>query len=124
MHHKVLKASGLAASLGEASMVSFALDTRKPVSVAERAAMTLVASALRDRMPALFATNLPVAAALSARERDCMTLVAEGKSDADIAGLLGIALPTVATHMKNARLKLGAKTRAQAVGLFLLTWLL
>ena len=61
---------------------------------------------------------------LSKRERDCLHLIAEGKSNGQIADELGLAIPTVATHIDRARAKLQAKTRAQAVAHYMLACLL
>ena len=52
---------------------------------------------------------------LSGRERDCLAFMADGRRDKDIAGLLGITETTVRFHIDNARRKLGANNRAQAV---------
>ena len=61
---------------------------------------------------------------LTKRERDCLHLIAEGKSNGQIADELGLAVPTVATHVDRARAKLQAKTRAQAVAHYMLACLL
>jgi DNA-binding CsgD family transcriptional regulator len=55
----------------------------------------------------------------SAREREVLGLLARGSTDAEIATLLGLSSATVQTHVRNAKAKLGAKTRAQAVALAL-----
>jgi DNA-binding CsgD family transcriptional regulator len=55
----------------------------------------------------------------SAREREVLGLLARGSTDAEIASLLGLSSATVQTHVRNAKAKLGAKTRAQAVALAL-----
>jgi DNA-binding CsgD family transcriptional regulator len=52
---------------------------------------------------------------LSERESDCLRLLAEGMSDADIGAALGIAPRTVRYHLGNAKQKLGVATRIQAV---------
>ncbi|WP_137929866.1 response regulator transcription factor [Mesorhizobium comanense] len=52
---------------------------------------------------------------LTARERDSLALVAEGKTDWEISVILGIAEATVRFHVDNGRRKLGAVNRAQAV---------
>lgn len=52
---------------------------------------------------------------LTDRERDTLGWVAEGKSDWEIAMILGLAESTVRFHVDNARKKLGAVNRAQAV---------
>lgn len=52
---------------------------------------------------------------LTTREREALTWVAEGKSDWEIAMILGLSETTVRFHVDNARRKLGAVNRAQAV---------
>ncbi|WP_293450978.1 LuxR family transcriptional regulator [Phenylobacterium sp.] len=52
---------------------------------------------------------------LTARERDVAAWVAEGKSDWEISVILGVSESTVRFHMDNARRKLGAVNRVQAV---------
>ncbi len=52
---------------------------------------------------------------LTDRERDSLAWVAEGKSDWEIAMILGVAESTVRFHVDNGRKKLGAVNRAQAV---------
>jgi DNA-binding NarL/FixJ family response regulator len=52
---------------------------------------------------------------LNSREVEVLTLVARGQRSAQIATKLGIAKRTVDFHLDNARIKLGAATRAQAV---------
>lgn len=52
---------------------------------------------------------------LTPRERDALAWVAEGKSDWEISVILGLAQTTVRFHVDNARRKLGAANRAQAV---------
>lgn len=55
---------------------------------------------------------------LTPRERDCMAFVSEGKSDWEISVILGISQSTAKFHVDNARRKLGAVNRAQAVARF------
>lgn len=52
---------------------------------------------------------------LSDRERDCLAFMAEGVRDKEIADVIGITEATVRFHIDNARRKLGARNRAQAV---------
>ena len=56
---------------------------------------------------------------LTARERDALRWVAAGKSDWEIAVILGVSQTTVRFHVDNARRKLGAVNRAQAVAMLL-----
>jgi PAS domain S-box-containing protein len=55
----------------------------------------------------------------TAREREVLALLAAGATDEQIAGLLELSPATVQTHVRNAKAKLGARTRAQAVALAL-----
>ena len=52
---------------------------------------------------------------LTGREREVLKLVAEGYSNAEIAGLLTIAESTIKTHVKRILAKIDARDRAQAV---------
>jgi len=52
---------------------------------------------------------------LTDRERDALWWVAEGKSDWEISVILSVSETTVRFHVDNARRKLGAVNRAQAV---------
>ncbi len=52
---------------------------------------------------------------LTERERECLTWVAIGKTDKQVADTLGITERTVKFHIINAKTKLNAKTRLQAV---------
>ena len=84
------------------------------------AAQTGIASA-RD------AAWTPVGAAgggrlqLTEREREVMTLVASGHQTDDVAQRLFLAPETVKSHVHNALGKLGARTRAHAVAIALVT---
>jgi pimeloyl-ACP methyl ester carboxylesterase/DNA-binding CsgD family transcriptional regulator len=57
----------------------------------------------------------PAFASLSAREREVLTLIVEGLSNAQMAGRLGISEKTVRNHVSNLFDKLGVWTRAQAM---------
>jgi DNA-binding CsgD family transcriptional regulator len=55
----------------------------------------------------------------TARERQVLRLLASGATDVQIAAWLSLSPATVQTHVRNAKAKLGARTRAQAVALAL-----
>ena len=85
----------------------------------------MVAPALSDRMavfqqkPAVIVCVTEVDSVndvhLTTREQEALSWVAEGKSDWEIAVILGLSETTVRFHVDNARKKLGAVNRAQAV---------
>lgn len=52
---------------------------------------------------------------LTARQADVLSLLAEGRSTKDIARRLGLAVPTVKTHLAAVYRQLGARNRLQAV---------
>jgi DNA-binding CsgD family transcriptional regulator len=56
---------------------------------------------------------------LSARERELVTLVAQGSTDADIAGQLYISIRTVRSHLDRIRDKTGCRRRADLTRLAL-----
>jgi DNA-binding NarL/FixJ family response regulator len=57
----------------------------------------------------------PKTVALHEREVEVLTWVARGKTSADIAQILGLTKRTIDFHIDNAREKLGAATRTEAV---------
>src|SRR5436190_719462 len=56
---------------------------------------------------------------LSAREREVLELLAAGSTNADVMAELYLSNETVKSHVRNAMLKLGARTRTHAVVLAL-----
>jgi DNA-binding CsgD family transcriptional regulator/tetratricopeptide (TPR) repeat protein len=61
----------------------------------------------------------PVAALLSPRERELLTLVGHGHTDAQIAGQLFISVHTVRSHLDRIRDKTGCRRRADLIRLAL-----
>lgn len=58
----------------------------------------------------------PAGEALSAREREVLTLIANGASNGEVAATLFISEATVKTHLLHLYAKLGVRDRAGAVG--------
>jgi DNA-binding CsgD family transcriptional regulator len=61
---------------------------------------------------------------LSARERELVTLVAQGRTDAQIAAQLYISVRTVRSHLDRIRDKTGCRRRADLTRLALQTGLI
>lgn len=64
-----------------------------------------------DPLPAAEPASHP----LTARQTDVLHLLAEGRSTKDIARRLGLAVPTVKSHLAAVYRQLGARNRLQAV---------
>lgn len=85
---------------------------------AEVGAIHAAASLVAEKLLTFSGDPDHVAPALSARERDALAFVADGKTDWEIGQIMGIAETTARFHVDNARKKLGATNRAQAVARF------
>ena len=60
---------------------------------------------------------LPQACPFTTRQREVLRFCADGKSDWEIAKLLGISAATAHEHVESVKRKLGVRTRVQAVAL-------
>jgi DNA-binding CsgD family transcriptional regulator len=96
----------------------------KPVTMnaAERAIIRSMALAVHDKAYEAVGFGLsnrsPIL--LTPREADCMRWVAAGKTDAEIAIILGIAPATTHYHIENVKKKAGTRSRSEAVALLVL----
>ena len=52
---------------------------------------------------------------LTAREKEVLALIAQGRSNAEIGGLLGLAQKTVRNHVSNVLNKLQVADRSRAI---------
>lgn len=97
--------------------ISFATSSTRQVSRDEQAIIDAIARIAFDaarRVRGLDALPDPVTP-ITDRERECIYWIAHGKSDQDIADILGIALESVRTYVKRAFRKLGVVSRGQLV---------
>jgi LuxR family quorum-sensing system transcriptional regulator CciR len=60
-------------------------------------------------------SDAPRGPQLTPRQRDCVVLVAQGKSDWEIGQVLGISESTVHKHIEDAKRRFGVSTRVQLV---------
>jgi DNA-binding NarL/FixJ family response regulator len=111
--------SGAGGFLGKGARPEVLIDAIRTVARGEallspRATVGLITRflALPDNAPVRPSPRL---AALTDRERQVAALVADGMSNAEIAGQLCLSPLTVKTHVNHAMAKLGARDRAQLV---------
>ena len=81
--------------------------------VAPAVTRRLLAAHARRRAPDR--ARLALAASLTEREEDVLRALAEGLSNAEIAGRISVSPETVKTHIKSILSKLGVRDRTQAV---------
>jgi DNA-binding CsgD family transcriptional regulator len=89
----------------------------RPVNHVAEAPAPPAAPAPQHRPPDGRAPGSPAPRGPTAREREVLALLAGGATDGQIATMLELSPATVQTHVRNAKAKLGARTRAQAVAL-------
>lgn len=103
-------------------LVTMAAMQPAPVSAVERALLRAMAVALHDRAQASASfghrTYPPVT--LSPREKEVMRWVAAGKTDAEIAVILGIAPATAHYHVERVKTRLDTRSRSEAVAMLVL----
>lgn len=94
--------------------------TEPEFAVAQR--FHFLVAALLGQSPESQSSN-PDTAGLSTREADVIRWVAEGKSNSEIAAILGISHHTVRKHLESILPKLGAENRTGAAREWLQKWL-
>ena len=93
------------------------------LSPRQQSGLQLAAYYLHARVAGLRARGQrPAKPSLTPRERECLKWVAAGKTDWEIAQILNISEQTAHSYVQNALIKLGARTRAQAVALALVSF--
>ena len=107
---------------GYCGLVTMAARSHHPLPPADRAALQMMATAIHEQCrSAVGFGNLDASAVrLTRREAECLQWVGGGKTDWEIAQLLGVTAATVHFHIERAKKKLDTRTRAQAVALAML----
>jgi LuxR family quorum-sensing system transcriptional regulator CciR len=109
-----LAPAGLAQARSFAGCCSFLMRKGAALPVPSFAAAHYVAS-LAFEAAARVDRAQPQLPRLTPRQRDCMVLAAQGKSDWEIGKLLGISESTVHKHIEDAKRRFGVSTRIQLV---------
>ncbi|GAA2752031.1 helix-turn-helix transcriptional regulator [Amnibacterium kyonggiense] len=86
----------------------------RDVAVAALVGPVLGAAADHVRLRAAHREQVTALAVLTHREREVLALVADGRTNRDIADVLFIEARTVEKHVEHIRSKLGARSRADA----------
>lgn len=94
------------------TLSGFDVNSRDPEV---RAAARVLADCYGLAARRLTSADRPLQVALTARQIDCLTWARAGKSTTDIGDILGISAHTVQEHITDACLRLGVRTRVQAV---------
>lgn len=121
---RVVALVGRASPEALAELLTLEVDALVPRAIAsEHLAEVVRRVASGDRVvdPAVLADDSPDEAdlgpaALTAREREVLSLLRAGHSNREIASSLFVSLPTVKTHLAHIYAKLGAKNRNEALG--------
>jgi len=99
---------------GSLATISFGGDTPE-MSADAKDALTFAAAYAVGRLLHVPRRAVDIEVRMTPRETDVLLWAAEGKSDWDIATILGISRPTVLKHVRSARDKLDAMNRTHAV---------
>lgn len=95
------------------------LDAREVMALRRDREDKLRIAAFLAHVALLRAQKTPPVKRLSRREHDCLSLSAQGYRTKEIARACAISPVTVDLYLRNARVKLGAATREQAVAIAL-----
>lgn len=119
--HKERLANGVADGLlvpihtakGHAGLVSIA--TKAALSDEALHALTLMSLVVHNLLSAMQQPNASDLEAFTAREVECLQWTAAGKTDEEIAKILGLSVKTVYYHIDGAKRRINASSRTHAV---------
>lgn len=101
---------------GHIQLISFANSVERRYTTEELQAATMFGHLIGNAFSARFCmVEEETSARVSAREIECLSLSAVGKSSADIEVILGISRHTADFHLKNVMAKLDATSRTFAI---------
>ena len=101
---------------GALGLVAVAGGERPPFQLQERIFLQVASAAALMRAEALMAPGPATPSPFTLREQECVALLRQGFTDAEIGAALGVALTTVRAHLQNARRKAGARNRVELAG--------
>jgi DNA-binding CsgD family transcriptional regulator len=101
---------------GTLGLVTVGGGERPPFQLQERIFLQVVSTTALTRAEALLEPATATPSAFTLREQECVALLRQGFTDAEIGTTLGVALATVRAHLQNARRKAGARNRVELAG--------
>jgi len=101
---------------GSLGLVAVAGGARAAFALPERIFLQVISAATLTRAEALMGPPADTPSPYTLREQECIALLRQGFTDAEIGATLGVALTTVRAHLQNARRKAGARNRMELAG--------
>lgn len=101
---------------GALGLVSAGGGERPAFQLQERIFLQVISATTLRHAEALLAPAATPASPFTLREQECIALLRQGFTDAEISTTLGVALTTVRAHLQNARRKAGARNRVELAG--------
>lgn len=102
---------------GALGLVAVAGGKRPAFLLQEKIFLQVASGAALMHAEALLEPPAAAPSAFTLREQECIALLRQGFTDAEIGTALGVALTTVRAHLQNARRKAGARNRLELAGL-------
>lgn len=101
---------------GALGLVSVGGGERSAFRLQEKIFLQVISAATLRHAEALLAPATTPPSPFTLREQECVALLSQGFTDAEIGTTLGVALTTVRAHLQNARRKAGARNRVELAG--------
>lgn len=101
---------------GALGLVSVGGGERPAFQLQERIFLQVISAATLMRAEELLEAPTAPPSPFTLREQECIALLRQGFTDAEIGTTLGVALTTVRAHLQNARRKAGARNRVELAG--------